>query len=138
MRDGEVLACRNDAAGYYYLPGGHVEFGESAASALVREFVEECGLEVEVGALRIVTEGKFESRGKNHHELNLVFHVKHPISGPVKSKEPGISFHWLGIPSLLEVDLRPMAIKAWLMDGGRDGAMWASEITTQEGGGSGR
>ena len=28
-----LLACRNPAAGYYYLPGGHVEFGESAAAA---------------------------------------------------------------------------------------------------------
>gem|GEM_PF-6887474 len=35
-----LLLCRNVAGGYWYLPGGHVEPGESAAEALSRELVE--------------------------------------------------------------------------------------------------
>ena len=134
IRDGHFLACRNDASGYFYLPGGHVEFGESSSSALARELIEECGLDVEVGELRLVTEGAFTTRGKRHHEVNLVFHVKHPVSRAVKSREQGISFHWLDFAVLFEVDLRPTAIKAWLMNGGQPGRSLASEFPAQESG----
>jgi 8-oxo-dGTP pyrophosphatase MutT (NUDIX family) len=41
---------------YWEVPGGHVEQGESAAQAAVREIAEELGLELEVAAdtLRVV------------------------------------------------------------------------------------
>ena len=48
-RDNDVLLCLNLKGGYAYLPGGHVEFGESAREALEREFVEESGIQVTSG-----------------------------------------------------------------------------------------
>ncbi len=39
------------AAGEWSIPGGHVEFGEPLAAALVREVLEETGLEVYCGHL---------------------------------------------------------------------------------------
>src|ERR1041385_316650 len=77
-----VLACRNVKHGYLYLPGGHIEFGETAPAALAREFEEECGLRVRPGPCALVTEGTFEAPSKDggtkrHHEINLVFHVEH-------------------------------------------------------------
>jgi ADP-ribose pyrophosphatase YjhB (NUDIX family) len=71
-----VLLCRNVKHGYCYLPGGHVEFGESAAQAVAREFVEESGLRVRVGELALVSEGAFATKKRWHHEVNLVFHVE--------------------------------------------------------------
>jgi 8-oxo-dGTP pyrophosphatase MutT (NUDIX family) len=41
------------------LPGGEVEPGESHAEALVRELVEETGIEVEPGPLRAVVENRY-------------------------------------------------------------------------------
>ena len=37
VKDGKVLLCRGKGLGSTYLPGGHIEFGETGAEALVRE-----------------------------------------------------------------------------------------------------
>jgi ADP-ribose pyrophosphatase YjhB (NUDIX family) len=42
FRDGgRVLVCRNRKKGNCYLPGGHIEWNESAPAALAREMREE-------------------------------------------------------------------------------------------------
>ena len=51
FRDGKVLLvrrARSPAKGFYSLPGGRVEFGESLHQALAREVDEETGLEIEI------------------------------------------------------------------------------------------
>jgi len=52
LRDGRVLAARRtsppEAAGRWELPGGKVEPGETAETALVREIAEELGCTIEV------------------------------------------------------------------------------------------
>jgi 8-oxo-dGTP diphosphatase len=120
LRDGEALLCRDVAAGYLYLPGGHVEFDEPAAAALEREFVEECGLEVRAGPLLLVTEERFDHR-RRHHEVNLVFHVE-PAKGPapdtIASREKDIAFEWIPLAAAQELDVRPESIRAWLAAGG--------------------
>lgn len=123
-----VLACRNVERGYLYLPGGHVEFGEPAAAALAREFLEESGLTVRVGPLLLATENIFESGGKRRHEINLVFHVEHPDPpAAVGSLEPAIAFDWLD--PRLRVDLRPGAILEWLRSNPSPaGIPWRSEV----------
>ena len=133
LRDGEALLCRDVAAGYLYLPGGHVEFDEPAGAALEREFVEECGLQVRAGPLLLVTEERFEQK-RRHHELNLVFHVE-PARGPapeaVASRESEITFEWIPLAAAQEVDVRPESVRAWLAAGGRTeglGAGWAGGV----------
>ncbi len=134
-----VLLCRNIRAGYYYLPGGHVEFGEPATKALEREFKEECGLSVAAGKCVLVSEGCFKTGIKEHHEINLVFHVEQAGGGdpsqPIKSNEPDIAFEWVEVAAVLETDLRPLSVKAWLTTCGTaaSGVEWLSEMGEQPG-----
>ena len=54
FRDGKVLLLRRAKSpgnGFWSLPGGRVEFGESLHTALAREIDEEAGLRVEIVAL---------------------------------------------------------------------------------------
>ena len=51
FRDGKILLvrrARSPAKGFYSLPGGRVEFGESLHTALHREVDEETGLKIEI------------------------------------------------------------------------------------------
>ena len=51
FRDGKVLLvrrARSPAKGFYSLPGGRVEFGESLHQALKREVDEETGLAIDI------------------------------------------------------------------------------------------
>lgn len=62
---------------HFYRPlGGGVEFGEAAADALVREFREELGAEIQVGELLDVSENIFEYQGKTGHEVVFLFEAK--------------------------------------------------------------
>lgn len=75
VNDGKILLVRHEKNGnsYWLIPGGGVDFGESAEAALVREYKEEVGLDVKVGKLVLV----HDSIPPNRHRqvLNLYFLV---------------------------------------------------------------
>lgn len=125
IESGRLLLCRNVKGEFWYLPGGHVEFGESAGFALRREFEEETGIEPVIGCPLLVMENVFHDGRSEHHELLVMFHVEHPGFGspppPVPSLEPGIAFDWMDLASVIDIDLRPHTIRAWLACGGRTG-----------------
>ncbi len=114
-----VLVCQNLKRGYYYLPGGHVEFGEAAAEALRRELLEEAGISSPVGPLLLVAEVRFNDVGRPRHEISAMFHVEHfAFPAEVPSLEPKIAFRWLDLDDLAAADLRPTCIKSWILHGG--------------------
>ncbi|MBX3364906.1 MAG: NUDIX domain-containing protein [Phycisphaeraceae bacterium] len=123
-----ILLCINRHSGYGYLPGGHVEFGESASDALARECAEEFGTEVIPGPLLLVQELIFEQKGRLRQEVSLVFHVEHPLAAPVvvPSLEAEIEFAWVQRDAIASVDLRPVQVRDWLAAGGdlRPGVTW--------------
>lgn len=129
MRDGHVLLCRSVTGGYLYLPGGHVEIGEPAAAALAREMLEECGSRVEVGSLLLVSEHQFTQGGKARHELNLTFEMVLHGEHLVTSLEPDIAFEWVDLAVVQDLDVRPLAIRAWLASGGANRTgVWLSDF----------
>jgi len=54
FRDGRVLLvrrARSPAKGFYSLPGGRVEYGETLQTAVKREIAEETGLSIDIAGL---------------------------------------------------------------------------------------
>jgi 8-oxo-dGTP diphosphatase len=109
IRHRSILICRPIDRTYCYLPGGHVEFGESARVALKREFHEEMGLEISPGPCLLVHENSFVQRGEMRHEINLVFHVELDVKH-VPSKENRIEFEWIQIADLNKHNFLPAEI----------------------------
>ena len=73
-----VLLHRSDLDDFWSLPGGHVEWGETASEALQRELAEETGLEIRVGAFLWAVENFFSYNGARHHEIGLYFRIALP------------------------------------------------------------
>lgn len=115
--DGKVLLCKPKKGGYTYLPGGHIEFGETGRQALVREMKEETGLAAEAGDLLGVVESQFEQHGKPHAEISLVYRMTIPscLSSSVSSPEAcedWIAFEWRKIDDLDAANLLPPEMRS--------------------------
>lgn len=120
-----VLLCQNKKRGYYYLPGGHIDPGESAAAALRREIQEEMGIDCRVGPPLLLHECAFNDGKSDHHEINLVFHVEQlgpdgdAWPDPPPTAESHIAFAYLPLEALARADIRPDRARTWLIDHAR-------------------
>jgi len=97
--DGKLLLCKAKGGKTTYLPGGHIEFGETGRQALVREIKEELGLDSTAGAFLGVVENSFIQHGKPHAEINLVYELS-LADGEVRAQEDWIEFVWRPLDNL--------------------------------------
>ena len=117
VRDGRILLCRAKGGSTTYLPGGHIEFGETGRKALVREMAEETGLEVETGRFMGVVENSFLQHGKPHAEINLVYEMTLvDADAAVSAKEDWIEFLWCPLSELEGARLLPADFNALAKD----------------------
>ena len=110
--DGKLLLCRAKGAKTSYLPGGHIEFGETGREALVREIREEMGVEATTGRFLGIVENSYIQHGKPHAEINLVYELTfpEPPKNPV-SAENWIEFEWRDLADLDSAGLLPEAFR---------------------------
>jgi ADP-ribose pyrophosphatase YjhB (NUDIX family) len=107
VKDGRILLVRHEKGGksYWLLPGGGMDFGESAEEALAREFREEVGLNIKVGKLVIVNDSIPPDR--HRQVLNLYFLVS--ADDPVLHVTPDAVLRDAGFYSLN--DFSTMTVK---------------------------
>jgi 8-oxo-dGTP pyrophosphatase MutT (NUDIX family) len=103
---------------FYYLPGGHIEFQESAEQALVREIKEEMGFDSAIERFLGVMENAWDFPGDavccHIHEINLIFKVTIPdleYGNSVAQKEDHVAFQWVSMDHLKTIDFRPLQIR---------------------------
>lgn len=113
LRAGHLLLCLPAKGDRSYLPGGHIEFGETGRRALVREIKEELGLDATAGDFLAVSEDTFEQNGEPHCEINLIYRLDIPDLPPPPAApaaaEGWIAFRWVPFdaPSLTAANLLP-------------------------------
>jgi ADP-ribose pyrophosphatase YjhB (NUDIX family) len=121
IHDGSVLLHRLASDAFWALPGGRIESGEDARSALMREMKEELNETVECGELLCVVENFFNHAGKPHHEIGFYFLAQFHSGSKLldKSKLHGgvevtkqLEFNWFAVNALESVDLRPALLRS--------------------------
>lgn len=116
--EGNVLLVRAAStltvAGQWFLPGGGLEHGEDPVAGLTREFAEETGLEVEVGALRAVLSDTFTlPDGTSLHTLRIIYDID-AYRGTLRHEVAGSSDNarWVTPDDALALPLRPYVRRA--------------------------
>jgi 8-oxo-dGTP diphosphatase len=101
FRDGKVLLtrrARSPAKGFYSLPGGRVEFGESLHQALGREIEEETGLDIDIIGLAGWREVLPAAAGAGHY-LIMSFAARWVAREPVLNDELD-DYRWIAPQAL--------------------------------------
>lgn len=93
-RDGRLLLIqrlREPEAGFWGLPGGKIDFGETAEDAVVREIEEELAIGIAIERLACVTE--IIARGDGRHWVSPVYEAR-IVSGEPSIQEPDKHGGW--------------------------------------------
>src|SRR3989344_569568 len=125
--NGKILVCRNKKKGYYFFPGGHLEYGEKIKDALARELKEELNVvSKEISFIGTVDNIFIEDREK-HHEINLVFKMKLK-SNKTERQEDHIDFTFMNKKEFAKAQLYPIALKKAILKWSKDKKIfWASQ-----------
>lgn len=104
VKDGKLLITR-EKEGYYSLPGGGFDYGESVAGALTRELKEEIGIDandVEIGdaPIHMANDGVI-----NGIPRFMLFYPVKLVNDKVQEKE--LSFKWVSPDELSKAELSP-------------------------------
>jgi 8-oxo-dGTP diphosphatase len=81
-------------AGSLALPGGHLEFGEGWAACAAREVMEETGLAVPLGDLRMLHVTNDVMEGENKHYVTIFMGATVPAGAAAANLEPGKCEGW--------------------------------------------
>ena len=114
VHDGRVLVEQAVGQGFCFLPGGRVEFGESAVAALGREVREELAESATIGRLLIAADNLFELDGSCYQEVNLYFLINLDDDSPILGRdgrfegaESSIVLEWISVDELEQANLKP-------------------------------
>lgn len=123
VENGCVLFAGNENADYFYSIGGGVHMGESAEDAVLREVLEETGVQYEIDHLAIIHENFFYENtgtleGLDCHEICLYFLMKSRGTQHLNSNSTtcGVreEMHWLPIQDLDKYKAFPSFMKEYL------------------------
>ena len=107
IKDNKILLLRRFNTGYqdgkYSLPAGHLDGGESAQRAMIREASEEIGIVLNPQDIKLVHTQHRLSEEANHERIDLYFAAEN-WQGEVVNKEPNKcdDLSWFDISSLPE------------------------------------
>ena len=111
FRDGKALIARRGRApnqGLWSLPGGRIEFGETAAEAARRELLEETGVTAEVlGLAEIVEAIAHDEMGAATRHAVILAYAGRWTSGEPLTGEEALEIAWASPQEILGFETTP-------------------------------
>jgi 8-oxo-dGTP diphosphatase len=118
-RDGKFLLCLNKETNSYFLPGGHVEFGDTFEKTIYKETAEELGWtkeDIQSFKFKGYLENMYSYQNgvEQHAELNMIFDVEINENTPIESQESHIGFEWIESSRIPTLKILPLPIVPFL------------------------
>ncbi len=114
VRDETVLLVRRaqpPGKGFWSVPGGRIEYGETAEQAVRRELQEECGVEVEVGEPLAVIDNLVPGMSTGsirQHYVVLYFRARLECGEPRPGSDASAT-GWYSPWQMASLDMHPIA-----------------------------
>ena len=130
----QVLLAHQKGANNTFLPGGHIQIGESAATALKREINEELGLSSELEGFLGYVENVWKDGEIENFEINLIFNASISnldFNSPLISYEEHLEFFWSSVGDLKRNNLLPFPLQKLIKNylSGNKSIWWASTLS---------
>jgi 8-oxo-dGTP pyrophosphatase MutT (NUDIX family) len=120
-REGKVLLCFNKKTESYFLPGGHVEFGDTLEQTIYKETAEELGWnkdDIESIVFKNYLENSYSDNdgAEPHNEINMIFDIKIGDNVAAESKEAHIDFEWIDLDRINTIKILPPDIVPFILN----------------------
>ena len=120
IKDDHLLVCHNVQNLYAYLPGGHVEFGETREQALQREWQEELACNCHVGKFLQFFEDRFtDIKGEKFHEYAYLYQVSCDVlslNQPLPHPESNLFFEWVPLSEIKQRRILPTPMRDYVWE----------------------
>jgi len=138
LNNNHILLAHQKGADNTFLPGGHIEVGESATTALKRELYEELRVDLEIENFLGCVEADWEDgEMSKNFEINLVFQAvinNMDLNSPLTSHEAHLEFFWSPVGDLGKHNLLPFPLQELIRNytSGNQSTWWASTLPSIE------
>ncbi|GAA4757719.1 NUDIX hydrolase [Actinomycetospora chibensis] len=109
-KDAQLLMIRRTDNGYYALPGGRHELGETMTQTVVRETQEETGMTVEVTSLVGIYSNPDHvmayDDGEVRQEFSICFRAR-PVAGAPRTSDESSEVVWVPRAELAGIEVHP-------------------------------
>jgi 8-oxo-dGTP diphosphatase len=109
VHDGKIVLIKRGnepSKGKWTVPGGLVELAESPEAAVVREGIEETGLEVEnPDLIDVVSNVDLDEHGKVKYHYVIIDYLLHVRTGEAKAASDAAELRWVPFGEVEELNL---------------------------------
>lgn len=111
IQESKILLAYFREKGYFFLPGGHVEPGESVTASLEREVHEELGISTSAGNVISVFEHAWKNEDTSVYELNFLISFSIPKNTELISQVEYLDFKWVTLNEFDSITFLPAELK---------------------------
>lgn len=119
VKDNKILVQRDKDGSEYALPGGHVKIGETLEAGLIRETMEEMGVQIECKQMLWSEECFWEWNGRQAHNISFYYLIELcdgfeiPDTGEFVSQKDNcnVVIGWMPIEQIQKVTIYPEFLK---------------------------